>query len=161
MRLSGSNQIYSIFLIEDNPAEARLIQEAIKEAELEDLIQLEYACDGEEATELLDQAKLINKKFDLILLDLNLPKITGKEVLEKIKTDDDLKATPVIVVTNSDYRKDMIECYQLGADGYLQKPADFKKLVDFFVSVRKSIEVRHKLSVYYIEKVYDELGMTA
>jgi DNA-binding response OmpR family regulator len=95
-----------------------------------------------------------------VLLDLNLPKVTGMEVLEKIKTDKELIATPVIVVTNSDYKKDMIECYKMNADGYLQKPADFKKLVDFFVSVRKSIEVRHKLSIYYIEKVYDELRLT-
>jgi CheY-like chemotaxis protein len=78
-------------------------------------------------------------------------------VLEKIKTDPDLEYTPVIVVTNSDYKKDMIDCYRLGANGYLQKPADFKKLVDFFVSVKKSIEVKNKLSIYFIEKIYDEL----
>ena len=96
---------------------------------------------------------------NLILLDLNMPKITGKEVLEKIKTDPDLENMPVIVVTNSDYKKDMIECYRLRADGYLQKPADFKKLVDFFISVKESIKVKNKLSIYYIEKVYDELRL--
>jgi YesN/AraC family two-component response regulator len=53
----------------------------------------------------------------------------------------------------------MIECYRLRADGYLQKPADFKKLVDFFISVKQSIEVKQKLSIYYIEKVYDELAL--
>jgi DNA-binding response OmpR family regulator len=83
-----------------------------------------------------------------------MPKISGKEVLEKKKTDPDIENLPVIVVTNSDYKKDMIECYRLGANGYMQKPADFKKLVDFFVSVKKSIEVRNKLSIYYIEKEY-------
>lgn len=67
--------------------------------------------------------------------------------------------TPVIIVTNSDYKKDMIECYRLGADGYMQKPADFKKLVDFFISIKKSIEVKNKLSIYFIEKMYDELRM--
>jgi CheY-like chemotaxis protein len=150
---------YRLFLIEDNPAEVRLIQEAIKEAELEDMLELHFAYDGEEACEALDTSKIIDKKFDLVLLDLNMPKVTGKEVLEKIKTDPDLENTPVIVVTNSDYKKDMIECYRLRADGYFQKPADFKKLVDFFISVKRSIEVKHKLSIYYIEKVYDELGL--
>ncbi|MCS6934322.1 MAG: response regulator [Chitinophagales bacterium] len=150
---------YRLFVIEDNPAEVRLMQEAIKEASLNELVTLEYAYDGEEACEVLDTAKIIGKNFDLVLLDLNMPRVTGKEVLEKIKTDPDLETTPVIVVTNSDYKKDMIECYRLRADGYLQKPADFKKLVDFFVSVKRSITERNKLSIYYIEKVYDELRM--
>ena len=122
---------YYIFLVEDNPAEVRLIQEAIKEADLNSTIELEYAYDGEEACETLDTSKLINKRYDLVLLDLNMPKVTGKEVLEKIKTDPELQSTPVIMVTNSDYKKDMIDCYRLNADGYIQKPADFKKLVDF------------------------------
>ena len=150
---------YYIFLVEDNPAEVRLIQEAIKEADLNSTIELEYAYDGEEACETLDTSKLINKRYDLVLLDLNTPKVTGKEVLEKIKTDPELQSTPVIMVTNSDYKKDMIDCYRLNADGYIQKPADFKKLVDFFISVRESIKVKNKLSVYYIEKVYDELSL--
>lgn len=150
----STNETYNFFIVEDNPAEVRLIQEAIKEAGLQDTVELEYAYDGEEACEHLDTMKLINKPINLILLDLNMPKITGKEVLEKIKTDPDLEHIPVIVITNSDYKKDMIECYRLGADGYMQKPADFKKLVDFFYSVKKSIEVRNKLSIYYIEKEY-------
>lgn len=147
---------YHFFLVEDNPAEVRLTQEAIKEAGLEEIVELEFAYDGEEACEMLDTLKLINKPIDLVLLDLNMPKVTGKEVLEKIKTDPELENIPVIVVTNSDYKKDMIECYRLGANGYMQKPADFKKLVDFFTSVKKSIEVRNKLSIYYIEKEYYE-----
>ncbi|MFN8286237.1 MAG: response regulator [Chitinophagales bacterium] len=155
----NSNNPYKLFVIEDNPAEVRLMQEAIKEAGLQELVELEYAYDGEEACEFLDTAKIINTKIDLILLDLNMPKVTGKEVLEKIKGDPDLEHIPVIMVTNSDYKRDMIECYRMRADGYMQKPADFKKLVDFFTSVKKSIEVRNKLSIYYIEKVYDELKM--
>ncbi len=153
------NNPYQLFVIEDNPAEVRLMQEAIKEAGLQDMVELEYAYDGEEACEYLDTAKILNRKIDLILLDLNMPKVTGKEVLEKIKGDPDMEHVPVIMVTNSDYKRDMIECYRLRADGYMQKPADFKKLVDFFTSVKKSIEVRNKLSIYYIEKVYDELKM--
>jgi len=150
---------YNLFLIEDNPAEVRLIQEAIKEAELTEMIELTFAYDGEEACETLDTFKILGKRFDLVLLDLNMPKVSGRDVLQKIKTDIDLETTPVIVVTNSDYKKDMIECYKIGADGYLQKPADFKKLVDFFISVKRSIEVKNKLSIYFIEKVYDELGL--
>lgn len=150
---------YHLLVIEDNPAEVRLMQEAIKEADLDELVVLDYAYDGEEACETLDTAKIIGKHYDLILLDLNMPKVTGKEVLDKIKSDPDLEAMPVIVVTNSDYKKDMIDCYRMRADGYMQKPADFKKLVDFFVSVKRSITERNKLSIYYIEKVYDELRM--
>lgn len=150
----STNETYNFFIVEDNPAEVRLIQEAIKEAGLQDIVELEYAYDGEEACEYVDTAKLINKPINLVLLDLNMPKISGKEVLEKIKSDPEMEHVPVIVVTNSDYKKDMIECYRLGADGYMQKPADFKKLVDFFFSVKKSIEVRNKLSIYYIEKEY-------
>lgn len=150
----STNETYNFFIVEDNPAEVRLIQEAIKEAGLQDIVELEYAYDGEEACEYIDTAKLINKPINLVLLDLNMPKISGKEVLEKIKSDPEMEHVPVIVVTNSDYKKDMIECYRLGADGYMQKPADFKKLVDFFYSVKKSIEVRNKLSIYYIEKEY-------
>ncbi|MBS1611427.1 MAG: response regulator [Bacteroidetes bacterium] len=150
----STNETYNFFIVEDNPAEVRLIQEAIKEAGLQDIVELEYAYDGEEACEYIDTAKHINKPINLVLLDLNMPKISGKEVLEKIKSDPEMEHVPVIVVTNSDYKKDMIECYRLGADGYMQKPADFKKLVDFFFSVKKSIEVRNKLSIYYIEKEY-------
>lgn len=150
----STSETYNFFIVEDNPAEVRLIQEAIKEAGLQDIVELEYAYDGEEACEYIDTAKLINKPINLVLLDLNMPKISGKEVLEKIKSDPEMEHVPVIVVTNSDYKKDMIECYRLGADGYMQKPADFKKLVDFFFSVKKSIEVRNKLSIYYIEKEY-------
>jgi len=139
---------YNLFLIEDNPAEVRLIQEAIKEAELADMIELTFAYDGEEACETLDTFKIIGKKFDLVLLDLNMPKVSGKEVLQKIKTDPELESTPVIIVTNSDYKKDMIECYKTGADGYLQKPADFKKLVDFFISL--SAQLKLKISYQYI-----------
>ena len=153
------NEPYRLFLSEDSPAEVRLILEAVKEAKLEDIIEFEYAYDGEEACEALEHSKLIGKKYDLVLLDLNLPKVTGVEVLEKIKTDSELENIPVIVVTNSDYKKDMIQCYRLGANGYMQKPADFKKLVVFFTSVKESIRVRNKLSVFYIEKTYDELRM--
>lgn len=153
------SDLYNLFVIEDNPAEVRLMVEAIKEAGLADMINMEHAYDGEEACEYLETCKLINKKIDLILLDLNMPRVNGKEVLTTIKNDPELEHIPVIVITNSDYKKDMIECYRLRADGYMQKPADFKKLVDFFISVKSSIEVRHKLSVFYIEKMYDELKM--
>jgi two-component system, chemotaxis family, response regulator Rcp1 len=159
MSVAPQRELYRLLLVEDSPAEARLIKEAVKEAGLGQTLEFEFAYDGEEACEMLDRTKDLGKNYDLVLLDLNLPKVSGLEVLEKIKTDKQLESTPVIVVTNSDYKKDMIECYRLNADGYLQKPADFKKLVDFFVSVRKSIEVRHKLSIYYIEKVYDELSL--
>jgi chemotaxis family two-component system response regulator Rcp1 len=151
--------IYQLLIADDNPAEIRLMQEAIKEANLSDSVELITAFDGEEACECIRTQRIIGKPIDLALLDLNMPRMNGKEVLDIIKKDPDLAATPVFMVTNSDYRKDMIECYRLGADGYFQKPNDFKKLVDFFISIRQSILVRQKVSIFYIEKTYDELRM--
>jgi CheY-like chemotaxis protein len=112
MTIHQESSPYKLFVVEDNPAEVRLMQEAIKEAGLSDIVELEYAYDGEEACEFLDTCRILDKQIDLVLLDLNMPKVSGKEVLEKIKTDPDLEHTPVIVVTNSDYKKDMIECYR-------------------------------------------------
>jgi CheY-like chemotaxis protein len=151
---------YRLFAIEDNSAQLRLMQEAIIEAGLNEMVDLDYAFNGEEACAYLDALKLSGDHLDLVLTDLNLPRISGKQILKKIKRDEELKYIPVIILTNSGYRQDMIDCYRLGADGYVQKPADFMQLVDFFISVRKSIDVCSKLSICYIEKAYDELKMT-
>jgi CheY-like chemotaxis protein len=147
---------YNFLLVDDNPAEIRLMQEAIKDAELEDLVSLHFAYDGEEACEFMRTAKIIGSKVDMILLDLNMPKLNGKDVLSYVKGEEGMMDVPVFVITNSDYRRDMIDCYNLKADGYLQKPSEFSKLVDFFSAVKQSILVRNKLSIFWIEKTYEE-----
>ena len=139
----------AVWVVDDDADDQFLLEVAFKT--IDPPIYIKQLYDGEDLLPNLERTDSLPK---LVLLDLNMPKVTGKEVLEKIKSDPELEHLPVIVITNSDYKKDMIECYRLGADGYMQKPADFKKLVDFFYSVKKSIEVRNKLSIYYIEKEY-------
>jgi CheY-like chemotaxis protein len=159
--MAVSTPTYHLLLVDDNPAELRLMQEAIKDAELDGLVKLSYAYDGEEACDFLNTSRIIGNKIDMILLDLNMPRLSGKDVLSFVKSNVDLAEIPVFIITNSDYRRDMMDCYNLRADGYLQKPSEFKKLVDFFSSVKQSILVRNKLSIFWIEKTYAELSAIA
>ncbi|MFN8277976.1 MAG: response regulator [Chitinophagales bacterium] len=147
---------WHLLLIEDNPADMRLMLEAQREAGLDGLVITSMAYDGEEAFALLDEAKAKGQYFDMILLDLNMPKISGKEILSAIKTEPLHDNTKVFVLTNSDYKNDMVECYNLKADAYIQKPTDFKRLVDFFSCVKNSIITNQRLSVLQIERSYYE-----
>ena len=149
----------NLLMIEDNPADVRLMIEAIREAGLNEMITTRYAYDGEEALELLNSAHKVGDPFHMIMLDLNMPKVNGKELLAKIKSHEHLANIPVFIMTNSDYKNDMIDCYNLRADAYIQKPTDFKRLIDFFVAVKHSLDVNQRLSVFQIEKVYEEMRM--
>ena len=150
------NKTWRLLLIEDNPADMRLMIEAMREAEIDNLIETHMAYDGDEAFAQMDEAKIKGEAFDMILLDLNMPKISGKEILAAIKTEPQHDSTKVFVLTNSDYKNDMVDCYNLKADAYIQKPTDFKRLVDFFSCVKNSIVMNHRLSVLQIEKNYYE-----
>ena len=125
-----------ILLIEDNPGDARLIQEVLKERKLKNNLTVVF--DGVEATDyLFKRNNHVNaRRPDLIILDLNLPKKNGKEVLFDIKTNEDLKSIPVIILTTSKAEEDIIKTYNLHANCYLVKPLN---LNDFFETV-KSIE---------------------
>jgi len=125
-----------ILLVEDNPGDIRLTQEALKESQIE--ITLDVVSDGEQAVEFLMQR---NKYVDsvrpnIILLDLNLPKKNGIEVLKEIKAHDTLRKIPVIVLTTSDAEHDITKAYDLHANCYILKPVDF----DDFAKVIKLIE---------------------
>lgn len=125
-----------ILLVEDNPGDIRLTQEALKESHVE--ITLDVVSDGEQAVDFLMQR---NKYVDsvrpnIILLDLNLPKKNGIEVLKEIKAHDLLKRIPVIVLTTSDAEHDISKAYDLHANCYILKPVDF----DDFANVIKLIE---------------------
>jgi DNA-binding response OmpR family regulator len=133
--------------------------EAIREAGLNEMITTRYAYDGDEAMTLLTSAHNVGEPFHMIMLDLNMPKVNGKELLAKIKGNENLATIPVFIMTNSDYKNDMIDCYNLRADAYIQKPTDFKRLIDFFVAVKHSLDVNQRLSVFQIEKVYEEMKM--
>jgi len=125
-----------MLLVEDNPGDARLAMEALKDAKVNN--NLNWVKDGVEAmTFLRRQGKYTNApRPDVILLDLNLPKKDGREVLADIKGDDDLRRIPVVILTVSSAEEDIIKTYNLHANCYIQKPLDLGQ----FIEVVKSIE---------------------
>ena len=125
-----------ILLVEDNEADVRLTIEALKEGKVRN--RLAVARDGVEALEFLRrQGKHQNAvRPDLILLDLNLPKKDGREVLAEIKDSEDLKRIPVVVLTTSKAEEDILKTYNLHANCYITKPVDLEQ----FISVVKSID---------------------
>jgi chemotaxis family two-component system response regulator Rcp1 len=125
-----------ILLVEDNPGDARLTREALRDARVRN--NLHVAPDGVEALAFLRrQGKHAGvPKPDLILLDLNLPKKDGREVLQDIKQDDQLRHIPVVILTTSQAERDIAESYRLRANAYVTKPVDLEQ----FLKVVQSIE---------------------
>ena len=125
-----------ILLVEDNIGDARLAKEALKESKIKNDLQI--VCDGIDAMDFLHgKGKFLNApRPDLILLDLNLPKKDGREVLAEIKNDIDLKRIPVVILTISKAEEDILKTYNLHANCYITKPLD----LDQFMKVVKSIE---------------------
>ncbi len=125
-----------VLLVEDNPGDVRLTREALKEAKVNN--QLHVAEDGVEAMNFLQRKGEYSDapRPDLILLDLNLPKKDGREVLEEIKQDPELKRIPVVVLTTSQAEEDILRSYNLHANCYVSKPVD----LDQFINIVKSIE---------------------
>ena len=125
-----------ILLVEDNPGDVRLTREALKEGKVHS--NLHWAKDGVEALEFLGQRGVHANapRPDIILLDLNLPKKDGREVLSVIKSDDSLKHIPVVVLTTSKAEEDVLRSYELHANCYVTKPVDLEK----FIVVVKSID---------------------
>ena len=125
----------TILLIEDNPGDVRLTQEAFKEGKKN--VNLDVVMDGVEAINYLYKRDQYSEKEspDLILLDLNLPKMDGREVLEKVKNDDNLRMIPIIVLTTSDADQDILKSYNLHVNCYLNKPVDFDKFFDIIQKI--------------------------
>jgi len=122
-----------ILIVEDNKNDAEMALRAFKKNHLTNNIYV--VSDGEEALDFIYAKSKFESRKDaadpkIILLDLKLPKISGLEVLRKIKTDPEKKVIPVIIMTSSKEEKDMIESYQLGVNSYIVKPVDFDKFVD-------------------------------
>ena len=129
-------QIIEILMVEDSPTDADLTREAFRESKL--LINLSLVTDGQEAMAFLHrQHKYTNApRPDLILLDLNLPKMNGHEVLNEIKNDSHLRTIPVVVLTTSQDENDIVDAYSHYANSYVTKPVDF----DQFLNVVATIE---------------------
>lgn len=125
-----------ILLVEDNPGDVRLTKEALKDCKMRNTLYVVE--DGEEALSFLHkEGKYADAPHpDLILLDLNLPKKNGKEVLFEIKENPTLKRIPVVILTTSKAEEDILKTYDLHANCYITKPVDF----DQFISVVRKIE---------------------
>jgi chemotaxis family two-component system response regulator Rcp1 len=135
MNLSQSKPI-EILLVEDSPSDAALTIEALKTGKIAN--RLNHVEDGVEAMDFLRRrGKYADaERPDLIMLDLNLPRMDGRDVLAEIKTDPGLKTIPIIVLTTSRSDEDILKSYQLNANCYITKPVDFAHFID----VVKSIE---------------------
>ena len=135
IRISDMRPI-EILLVEDNPGDVRLTQEALGEAKVRN--NLAVARDGVEALSYLRREAPFEDatRPDLVLLDLNLPRKDGREVLAEIKADPALRRLPVVVLTTSSAEKDVLESYNLYANCYITKPVD----LDQFVGIVSSIE---------------------
>ncbi len=134
--MSGRGEPVEILLVEDNPGDVRLTKEALREGKVYN--NLHWAKDGVEALKFLRREGKHAKapRPDIILLDLNLPKKDGREVLEIIKGDERLKHIPVVVLTTSKAEEDVVKSYALHANCYVTKPVDLEK----FIVVVKSID---------------------
>lgn len=134
--LRGECRPIEILMVEDNPGDVRLTMEALKEGKVRN--HMHIAADGEEAMRFLRRQEPYGQapRPDLVLLDLNLPKKNGREVLAEIKRDADLKRIPVVILTVSKAEQDILKSYNLHANCYITKPVN----LDQFLTVVKSIE---------------------
>ena len=133
--IGGEGMPTEVLLVEDSPGDVRLTQEAFRDANKS--VHLHVASDGVEAMAFLrhERAHVHAPRPDLILLDLNLPKMDGREVLANIKRDDGLKTIPTIILTTSEAEADIVKSYQLQANCYLTKPGQ----LEAFETLVKSI----------------------
>jgi CheY-like chemotaxis protein len=133
--IGGDGMPIQVLLVEDSPDDVRLMQEAFRDANMS--IQLHVANDGVEAMAFLrhEGAHAKSSRPDLILLDLNLPKMDGREVLAHIKESANLKTIPTVILTTSEAEADIVKSYQLQANCYLSKPVQ----LDAFEALVKSI----------------------
>lgn len=134
---SRSGQPVDLLLVEDNPGDVRLIEEVFTDARL--LNELHVTTDGDEAIDFLRQRGEYEDvpRPDLVLLDWNLPRAGGEEVLTAIRNDDTLQTVPVVVLTGSEAHRDMARSYELEANAYVTKPVDSEDLIELIRSLRK------------------------
>ncbi len=125
-----------ILLVEDNPGDVRLTQEAVREAKIRNTLNV--VNDGEQAIAYVRrQGEYAERpRPDLILLDLNLPRKDGREVLQDLKSDPDLHRIPVVVLTSSEAEQDILSTYDLYANAYVTKPVDLEQFMHVVSSIQ-------------------------
>ena len=146
MKAIGENGMpIEVLLVEDSPGDVRLTQEAFREANRS--VRLHVANDGVEAMAFLKRTgkNVEAPRPDLILLDLNLPRMDGREVLALIKEDDELKTIPTVILTTSDAEADIVKSYQLQANCYLSKPVQLEAFEGLVKSINDFWLTRAKL----------------
>jgi CheY-like chemotaxis protein len=133
MEFEADTKIWEILLVEDNPADVRLIQEGFKHKH-----NVHVVVDGGQAMAFLRHEPPFQHEPspNIVILDLNLPRISGREALTTIKSDPVLRSIPVIVLTTSEAEQDIASSYELGANAYITKPLEF----DRFVQTIRSFE---------------------
>jgi chemotaxis family two-component system response regulator Rcp1 len=132
--------VHSILLVEDNPADVQITQRALRASTFPS--QLLIVRDGEEAVDyLLRRGPFADdpawRRPDLVLLDLNLPRLTGRQVLEHIRSTPALRTVPVVILTTSRRQEDVQEMYAAGANTYIEKPCDFNRFVDVLQTIQR------------------------
>jgi CheY-like chemotaxis protein len=132
--------VHAILLVEDNPADVKITQRALRDGGLP--VDLIVVRDGQEAVEYLTRqgsyaAPTEWRIPDLILLDINLPRLTGLQVLERIRSSAALRATPVVVLTTSRRQEDVQQMYAAGANTYIEKPQDFNRFVQVLQLIQR------------------------
>ena len=133
---TNDENLVEILLVEDNPGDARLAKEALRESSIKN--NLHMVDDGEKALNFLyKRGEFKSAPYpDLILLDLNLPKISGYQILSIIKSEDSLRKIPVVVLSISSSEKDIEESYNLSANCYVTKPLDLNEFIDVFERIQ-------------------------
>jgi two-component system response regulator len=131
--------IHTILLVEDNPADVKITQRALRESAFP--VELLVVRDGEEAVDYLLRQGTYAERDNwrspaLILLDLNLPRLTGREVLQRIRVTPALRTVPVVVLTTSRRLEDIQQMYEAGANTYIEKPQDFTRFVQILQTIQ-------------------------
>lgn len=132
--MRGSGSRFKILLVEDDPADAGLVRIALRDTKI--VCDVVHARDGVEAMEILRADQKNGAPPDLVLLDLNMPRMDGRQVLQAMRADAGLRTIPVVVLTTSDADRDVAASYALGANSFVTKPMD----VDEFCAVMRGIE---------------------
>jgi len=132
--ITSEANCFRVLLVEDEPADAHLVRKAFEEGRI--LVDLQHVEDGIEALAYLNREGAYAQAVrpDLILLDLNMPRMSGHEFLQKFKQLEGLKRIPVVVLTTSDAEKDIVSSYDLGASGFIVKPIN---IVDFIHQIQQ------------------------